>query len=90
MDAIDITERMITELRLQDEKPDVILRPEVHQFGPLERVASQIMISAGQQSVIDNRSKLQSATAWYYKLARRFHDSEKPPGLVLDADDNQN
>jgi NTE family protein len=88
MDAIDITERMITELRLRDEKPDVILRPEVHQFGPLERVDSQIMVSAGRQSVIDNRSKLQSATAWYYQFARRFHDGEKPPGRVLDADEN--
>lgn len=85
VNSMDITARMVTELRLQVEKPDVIIRPEVHHVAPLDRVNPKELVEAGEQSVIEILPRLHESLAWYYQIVRRFRDAQ-PPGKVLEED----
>ncbi len=85
VNSMDITSRMVTELRLQVEKPDVIIRPEVHHIAPLDRVNPQELLDAGEQSVDEALPRIHEAMAWYYKIVRRFRAAE-PPGKLLDEE----
>jgi hypothetical protein len=82
---MDITARMVTELRLQVEKPDVIIRPEVHHIAPLDRVDPHELLEAGERSVTEILPRLRESVAWYYQILRRFRDAQ-PPGKLLEED----
>ncbi len=46
----DTTSRMLAELRLQQEHPDVIIRPAVEKYGILDRVNPQELIKIGEMA----------------------------------------
>lgn len=84
--AMDITARMIAELRMQTEKPDVIIRPDVHHVGYLDRVNPDELIKAGEMAVTEMLPRIRESLAWYHQLTRQFH-SAQPPGKLLDEED---
>jgi NTE family protein len=73
--SVDISSRMLTELRLQVDKPDVIVRPEVHQYGMLDNVAASILMQLGEQAVENSLPDLTRATSWANQLSRRLRRS---------------
>lgn len=83
VDSMDITSRYITELRLQVEKPDVIIRPDVVKFGYLDRVDPNILIPIGEAAVEQALPEIQHAVSWRQRLSRQFQNPE-PPGRVFD------
>lgn len=83
VDSMDITSRMITELRLQVEKPDVVIRPDVMKFGYLDRVDPNILIPIGEAAVESALPEIQHALSWQHRLSRQFQNPE-PPSRVLE------
>jgi len=83
--SMDITSRMIAELRMQVEKPDVIIRPNVHHVGILDRVDPDELIEAGISAVEEALPKIHHSFAWYHQLSRQFNAAE-PPAKLLDTD----
>jgi len=79
--AIDITSRMLAELRMQVEKPDVILRPEVNQFGILDKVEPSILFKAGEEAVEQALDAIHHVLSWPHGLLRRFQ-SPPPPEII--------
>jgi hypothetical protein len=66
---------MLTELRLQVDKPDVIIRPEVHQYGMLDNVAASVLINLGEEAAVNSLPDLERASSWSNKLSRRLRRS---------------
>ncbi|MHB0922813.1 MAG: patatin-like phospholipase family protein [Bellilinea sp.] len=83
VDSMDITSRMITELRLQVEKPDVIIRPDVMKFGYLDRADPDVLINLGIEAVEKALPEIQVAMGWHHKFARQFLNPQ-PPGKLLE------
>lgn len=69
--SVDIGAMLLTELRLDIEKPDVIIRPRVHQVGLLDPVDVEEMIRLGEESAVEQADALRQAVSWPARLARR-------------------
>jgi NTE family protein len=68
MRSIDIGGRQIDELRLQIEKPDVVIRPEVDGIGLLDRVDVHQIAKLGEIAARDKLPELKRAAAWTTRL----------------------
>lgn len=64
LQSTDITARMVTELRMEVDKPDVIVRPEVHQYGLLDNVEPGTLIDAGSHAAELALPQIQRALSW--------------------------
>jgi len=80
--AIDITSRMLAELRMNEEKPDVILRPEVSQYGILDKVDPQALVSAGEQAVEQALPAIRHAFSWHHRITRWFQEARLDERVV--------
>jgi NTE family protein len=74
--ATDAGARMLTELRLKLDAPDVIVRPDVEGIGLLERVDVHKIIRLGEQAMDAALPDLKHATTWSNQLRRKYF----PPG----------
>lgn len=83
--SIDATSRMMSELRMMVDKPEVIIRPDVGKFGILDEVDTQEMISLGEQAARAALPEIQQALSWSNQLSRFFRHIEAP-GRVIDKD----
>ncbi len=72
MRSIDIGNRQITELRLQLDKPDVIIRPDVEDVGLLDRVDVREIAKRGEAAAQECLPELRRATSWTNRVRRRF------------------
>ncbi len=72
MRALDISSRELTELRLQADAPEVIVRPEVSQIQLLDKVDVSAVAKLGEQAVDEVLPDLRRAAAWPARLARSF------------------
>ena len=72
IESIDITSRMVSELRLQIEKPDVIIRPKVSQYKFLDRVNSQELVEEGERSTKEALAEIQKSFNWFHQFQRGF------------------
>ena len=70
--SVDIGSRMLTELRLQVDKPEVIIRPEVGHIGILEKADVAAIAKLGEQAAEAALPELHRAVSWRSKLARRL------------------
>lgn len=70
MRSIDIGNRQITELRLQLEKPDVIIRPGVTGMGVLDRVDVHDVVKRGEVAAEAALPELRRITSWPNRLRR--------------------
>lgn len=82
-DSMDITGRMITELRLQIEKPDVIIRPDVVKFGYLDPGDPHELIQVGIKAMEQHLPEIQHSLTWRHKLGRQFQNPQ-PPSKVFE------
>ena len=80
--SMDITSLMLGELRLQMDKPDAIIRPDVHEYSMLDEVRPEILIERGQQAAAEQLVAIQNALSWQKKARRRIR-RVPPPGMIL-------
>jgi NTE family protein len=69
--AADAEQRMLTELRLQVDDPDVIIRPDVGDIGLLDVVDVPAVARRGEMAVDAALPHLKRATAWPNRLRHR-------------------
>lgn len=84
VDSMDITSRMITELRLQVEKPDVVIRPDVMKFGYLDQADPDELIKIGIDAIDKALPEIQESLKWQNRLARQFQNPQIPGKLLED------
>ena len=77
--AADVGARMLTELRLKLDDPDVIIRPEVEGIGLLDIVDAHEVVHLGEEAVDAVLTDLKHATTWRNRMRRRYfkHRQEK-------------
>lgn len=83
VDSMDITSRMITELRLQIEKPDVIIRPDVIHYGYLDSANPQELIQIGADAMDKAMPGLEHSLTFRHRMGRQFLNPP-PPSRLLD------
>jgi hypothetical protein len=62
--------RAITEYRLEVDKPDVIIRPQVKDINILARVDIHQVAQIGEKAVEDALPELKKIITWQYRLRR--------------------
>ena len=72
MRSIDISGRLITELRLEIDKPDVIIRPNLIGLGALDRVDVAEVSVIGEVAAEEMLPDLFSVVRWHTKWAKRL------------------
>ncbi len=85
--SMDITSHMLAELRLQVDRPEVIIRPDVVRFGILDNVNPKILISEGEIAAANALVEIQKSLGWTNKLSRRFRKVELPGKKISEFDD---
>ena len=68
--SFEIAAINIAELRLTLDKPDVVIRPEVSQYGILDKVEPEELIRAGEIAAAKSLSELRSAVSFGKKASR--------------------
>lgn len=72
LDSMDISGRMMTELRLKADRPDVILRPDLLDIGILDVVDISAIAERGERVTLAALPELKRATHWTENLRRRL------------------
>jgi len=72
LQAIDIGSNKLTELRLQIEEPEVIIRPDVGGIGILDSVDVHKIIRLGEKAAAATLPELKRTTAWTNRMRRRY------------------
>jgi NTE family protein len=72
LQSIDISGALLTELLLQCEPPDVIIRPEVRETGLLDFAAVDSVVAQGELAAERALPALEQAVSWPARLRRRF------------------
>ena len=75
--SVEISERMLTALRLEIDKPDAIICPPVHDIGVFDRVNTADVVQRGEQGAELALPALQALDGWQRKLARLFSFSKR-------------
>jgi hypothetical protein len=70
--SMEISSMMMTELRLNIDRPDVILRPDLHQIGMFDIVDPMRLIESGRQAVEANLIDLRRESSWRGRIDRLF------------------
>lgn len=76
MRSIDIGNRQVTELRLQLEKPEVIIRPEVGDVGLLDQVDVHEIALRGEEATRAALPELKRAASWTNRLRRQIFGAD--------------
>jgi NTE family protein len=72
VNAVDVGGRMITELRLKADAPEVIVRPDVGGIGLLDRVDIHKVVRLGEKAADAALPELRRAVSWTARLKRRL------------------
>jgi NTE family protein len=78
LDAMDITSRMLTELRLKVDRPEVVIRPDVYEYGILDKVEPQKLIQAGYQAAAQAYPEIKKSLSWSNSMLRIMRSPYKP------------
>ena len=70
--SVDISGRLLTDLRLKAEKPDILIRPDVNNIAFLEQVDVSDVVSLGEIAAEAALGKIRKAASWPARLARRL------------------
>lgn len=73
--SITISGRLLTELRLDIEKPDLIIRPDVDEFSILEDVDAAEIVRRGEQAAETALPMLEQRPNWLSRAAQRLRDA---------------
>jgi len=84
IDSMDIMTNKITDLRLRVEKPDVVIRPQVHKYTMFDKVDVDEVISLGEKAVIAASNQLRQMASVSNRVNRWFKPSSSPGSLLFD------
>lgn len=73
--SLETGSRMLSELRLQVDRPDVIIRPDVHQFGYLDRVEPSVLIELGKNATEQVLPHIRKTVTLSNKISRRVRQA---------------
>lgn len=68
--SLDISGRLLTELRLEIDKPDVIIRPDLSGIGLLDRVKVDEVTRRGEIAAESSLPALRKVVQWQYRLTK--------------------
>jgi len=68
--SLDMVNRAVTEYRLEVDKPDIVIRPQVTDIDILERVDVHEVARKGEEAVEAILPELKKLFAWQYRLRR--------------------
>jgi len=68
--SLDMVNRAVTEYRLEVDKPDIVIRPQVTDIDILERVDVHEVARRGEKAVEAILPELKKLFAWQYRLRR--------------------
>jgi len=68
--SMDITARMLTEMRLEVDRPEVIIRPDVHAYGMLDVVEPEELFAAGLRAAEEAEPEIRKALSWTKTVLR--------------------
>ena len=78
MRSIDIAGALLTELLLEMEKPDVLIRPAVQQIGLLDQVDVAEVARLGERAAEHALPELNRAVSWQARLERAMRPRRTP------------
>lgn len=70
--SVDVSSRAVSYLRLQVDRPEVIVRPEVHHIELLDQVVVEDVAQLGEDALKKVLPQLARETAWLTRLGRAF------------------
>ncbi|MBK6793334.1 MAG: patatin-like phospholipase family protein [Anaerolineales bacterium] len=70
--SVDVSSRYVAYLRLQVDKPEVLVRPDVHHIELLDKVVIEDLAQLGEQALERVLPDLKRETAWLTRVGRRF------------------
>lgn len=70
--SVDVSSRYVSHLRLQVDKPDVIVRPDVHHISLLDQVTVADVALLGEQALEKVLPELKRETTWTRRFGRRI------------------
>lgn len=68
--SVDIGGRLLSELRLELEKPDVIVRPKVHHIGTFDRINVSEVVQFGEDAAREAMAEIKYVASWRGKIRR--------------------
>jgi NTE family protein len=85
--SVEITSQAVTELRLEIDCPELIIRPDVSQYGLLDKVNASDLIKIGEKAANDALPQLKQVVSWPADVNRRLRSMftpKKPPTWIQD------
>jgi NTE family protein len=76
--SMTISSRLLTELRLQLDQPDLIIRPDVDHIGLLDRVNVAEVVRLGEEAALKSLPQLPQQRAWWQRLRSSFMNPRQP------------
>lgn len=70
--SVDVSSRAVAHFRLALDKPDVLIRPNVHEIGLLDNVVIADVAQLGEQAVEDVLPQLKRIVSWSSRLSRKI------------------
>lgn len=84
--SFDVSNRMLAEAMLQIDKPDIILRPAVGQYGILDIGPVDELIEAGMAAVEEQKTAIRELFTLQRRLGRALLPADKPADLKFISD----
>jgi len=86
LQSLDISSRMLTEMRLEVDRPEVIIRPDVYQYGMLDAAIPKELVQTGRLAAQQALPEIRKTLSWPNQLLRRLRQaSQKFPPFRSDA-----
>lgn len=83
--SFEITNRMLSEARMKLEQPDLILRPDVGQYGILDIGPVDILLKAGIEVVEANQKAIRTLFGFQKRVERIMKPLDTPKNVLDDA-----
>jgi NTE family protein len=88
--SIDIGTTKMADLRLEVDRPEVIIRPDVSDFGLLDHVKPEEIIQIGEQATKESLQEIGELFSWHRKVERKLLTRRfLPPGVLLPSSESQ-
>jgi NTE family protein len=69
--SVDVSSRALSHLRLELDKPEVIVRPNVHHISLLDQVVVTDVAQLGEDALVEVLPQLKRAVSWHARLGRK-------------------
>lgn len=70
--SVDVSSRTLSHLRLELDKPEVIVRPNVHHISLLDQVVVADVAQLGEDALVEVLPQLKRAVSWHARLGRKI------------------